>query len=183
MQIFNSPTRYGAVAQSLHWLVVVLVILAWVLGVSDDLLPKGPAREAGLYIHITAGLLVIVLTFVRLLWRTADPSPPAESTEFGDWSFAGWMGLGARLAHVGLYVLLVAAPLVGIAVQFARGGLAGVRAVRDRFAVAPTRFRAQSEEFTNCCRGLLHCRPAPRRRWCIVGVQIARCPDAAGIGR
>lgn len=121
MQIFNSPTRYGAVAQSLHWLVVVLVILAWVLGVSDDLLPKGPAREAGLYIHITAGLLVIVLTFVRLLWRTADPSPPAENTEFGDWSFAGWMGLGARLAHFGLYVLLVAAPLVGIAVQFARG--------------------------------------------------------------
>ncbi|QWG14264.1 cytochrome b/b6 domain-containing protein [Bradyrhizobium sediminis] len=121
MQIFNSPTRYGAVAQSLHWLVVVLVILAWVLGVSDDLLPKGPAREAGLYIHITAGLLVIVLTFVRLLWRTVDPSPPAESTEFGDWSFAGWMGLGAKLAHFGLYVLLVAAPLVGIAVQFARG--------------------------------------------------------------
>jgi len=121
MQIFNSPTRYGAVAQSLHWSAVALVILAWVLGVSDDLLPKGPARAAGLYIHITAGLLVIVLTFVRLLYRTADPSPPAPSTEFGYWSFAGWMGLGAKLAHVGLYVLLVAAPLVGIAVQFARG--------------------------------------------------------------
>ena len=121
MQIFNSPTRYGAIAQSMHWFVVVLVILAWVLGVSDDLLPKGPARAAGLYIHITAGLLVIVLTLVRLLWRTADPSPPAERTEFGDWSFAGWMDLGARLAHFGLYVLLVAVPLVGIAVQFAKG--------------------------------------------------------------
>lgn len=121
MQIFNSPTRYGAVAQSLHWFAVALVILAWVLGISGDLLPKGPAREAGLYIHITAGLLVIVLTCVRLLYRTADPSPPAENTEFGDWSFAGWMGLGAKLAHLGLYLLLVAVPLVGIAVQFARG--------------------------------------------------------------
>lgn len=76
---------------------------SWWCGVSDDLLPKGPAREAGLYIHITAGLLVIVLTFARLLWRTADPSPPAENTEFGDWSFAGWMGLGAKLAHFGLF--------------------------------------------------------------------------------
>lgn len=121
MQIFNSPTRYGAVAQSLHWLAVALVILAWVLGISGDLLPKGPAREAGLYIHVIAGMLVIVLTVVRLLYRTADPSPPAEHTEFGDWSFAGWMGLGAKLAHLGLYLLLVAVPVVGIAVQFARG--------------------------------------------------------------
>ena len=121
MQIFNSPTRYGAVAQSLHWLAVVLVILSWVLGISRDLLPKGPARVAGIFIHITAGLVVIVLTFARLLYRTADPSPPAEKTEFGDWSLAGWIGLGAKLAHLGLYVLLVAVPLVGIAVQFARG--------------------------------------------------------------
>lgn len=121
MQIYNSPTRYGAVAQSFHWLAVALVILAWGLGISGDALPKGPARDAGLYIHITAGLLVILLTFVRLLWRGADPSPPAEKTEFGDWSFAGWMGLGAKLAHFGLYVLLVAVPVIGIAVQFARG--------------------------------------------------------------
>ena len=121
MQIFNSPTRYGAVAQSLHWFAVALVILAWGLGISGDLLPKGPARAAGLYIHITAGNLVIVLTLVRLLWRTADPSPPAENTEFGNWSFAGWIGLGAKLAHLGLFVLLVAVPLIGIAVQFARG--------------------------------------------------------------
>ncbi len=121
MQIFNSATRYGAVAQSFHWLAVVLVIVAWVLGISDDLLPKGPARAAGLYIHITAGLLVVVLTIMRLLWRGVDPSPAAEKTEFGDWSFAGWIGLGAKLAHVGLYVLLVAAPLVGIAALFARG--------------------------------------------------------------
>lgn len=121
MQIFNSPTRYGAVAQLFHWLAVGLVIVAWVLGVSDDLLPKGPARATGLYIHIAAGLLVIVLTIVRLLWRGADPSPAAEKTEFGERSFAVWMDLGGKLAHVGLYVLLVAVPLVGIALQFARG--------------------------------------------------------------
>lgn len=121
MQILNSPTRYGANAQSFHWFAVALVILAWVLGVSDDLLPRGSARATGLYIHITAGLLVIVLTVMRLLYRTADSSPSAANTEFGNGSLAGWMGLGAKLAHLGLYLLLVAVPLVGIAVQFARG--------------------------------------------------------------
>ena len=121
MQILNSPTRYGAIAQSFHWFAVALVILAWVLGVSDELLPRGTARATGLYIHITAGLLVIVLTVMRLLYRTADPSPSAANTEFRNGALAGWMGLGAKLAHLGLYLLLVAVPLVGIAVQFARG--------------------------------------------------------------
>ena len=64
---------------------------------------------------------MIVLTVMRLLYRTADSSPSAANTEFGNGSLAGWMGLGAKLAHLGLYLLLVAVPLVGIAVQFARG--------------------------------------------------------------
>lgn len=122
MQIFNSANRYGAIVQSLHWITVLLVVLAWVLGIGGDALPKGAPRDAGLYVHVTAGLLVLVLTAIRLAWRMVDPSPAAESTLFGDWSFAGIVGLGAKLAHLGLYVLLVAVPILGIIVQFARGG-------------------------------------------------------------
>lgn len=121
MQLFNSPTRYGAISQSLHWSVVVLVALAWGLGLVGDELPKGAAEAAALFVHISAGLLVIFLTIVRLLWRMADKPPQAEKTEYGEWAFAGWIGLGAKLAHLGLYLLLFAVPLLGIAVQFARG--------------------------------------------------------------
>ena len=64
---------------------------------------------------------MIVLTVMRLLYRTADPSPLAANTELRNGALAGWMGLGAKLAHLGLYLLLVAVPLVGMAVQFARG--------------------------------------------------------------
>jgi cytochrome b561 len=121
MQLFNSPTRYGVIAQCLHWAAVALVILAWTLGMLGDELPRGPSRDLGLYIHTTAGLLVIALTILRLLWRLVDPSPPAEKTRFGEWLFADWIGLGAKLAHFGLYVLLVAVPVAGIFLQFARG--------------------------------------------------------------
>lgn len=121
MQIFNSSIRYGAIAQSLHWCAVLLVVLAWGLGIAGDEFPKGSAQAAGLYVHISAGLLVIFVTVFRLMWGVVDASPPAEKTEFGAWAFAGWMGLGAKLAHVGLYVLLMTVPLLGIAVQFARG--------------------------------------------------------------
>jgi cytochrome b561 len=121
MQFFNSPTRYGVIALSLHWAAVVLVVLAWTLGVLGDELPKGSSRDMELYIHILAGLSIIAITILRLLWRLVDPSPPPEKTLFGEWAFAGWMGLGAKLAHLGLYALLLLVPVTGIVLQFARG--------------------------------------------------------------
>lgn len=121
MQLLNSSARYGAIAQSLHWSVVLLVVLAWVFGVVGDEIPKGTAEAAVLFVHMSAGLLVVLLTMMRLLWRLADPSPQPERTEFGNFAFAEWIGLGAKLAHLGLYMLLVAVPLLGIAVEFARG--------------------------------------------------------------
>ena len=121
MQLLNSSRRYGLVAQSLHWIVVVLVVLAWSLGTLDDALPRGSARAVGLYIHISAGLAIIALTALRLLLRLADPPPPPEKTYVGERATAAWVELGAKLAHLGLYVLLVAVPVVGIALQFARG--------------------------------------------------------------
>ena len=121
MQIFNSPKRYGLVAQGLHWTAVAFVVLAWTLGMLGDELPQGPSRALGLYVHTTAGLLVIALTVLRLLWRLVDPSPPADRTYFGEWLFADWVGLGAKLVHFLLYALLVAVPIVGIVLQFARG--------------------------------------------------------------
>ena len=44
MQLFNSTRRYGAIPQILHWLTVLLVAVAWVIGVFGDVLPKGAPR-------------------------------------------------------------------------------------------------------------------------------------------
>ena len=46
----------------------------------------------------------------------ADPPPPPEPTVLGVW--LDWAG---RLAHYALYALLIAAPVAGIVLQFARG--------------------------------------------------------------
>jgi cytochrome b561 len=116
MHIRNSADRYGAVPQSLHWITVILVVIAWALGMFEDALPKGEARAAGLFIHITAGLAILVALTVRVLWRVVDSPPPPEPTVFGRWG-----DRASRLAHYALYALLVAVPVAGIAVQFARG--------------------------------------------------------------
>ena len=116
MGLRNSPEGYGAVAQAMHWLTVALVIVAWLLGEFDDVFPKGPARAASLYVHISAGLAVIGILVLRLFWRLGDPQPPNEPTLLGV-----WLDRAGHLAHYLLYALLIATPIAGIVLQFARG--------------------------------------------------------------
>jgi cytochrome b561 len=116
MQFRNSPDRYGTIPQLLHWLTVGLVVLAWALGTFDDALPKGAARSAGLFVHISVGIAILAVLTVRVLWRLADPPPLPESTVLGV-----LLERAGRLAHYGLYALLIAVPVAGIVLQFARG--------------------------------------------------------------
>jgi cytochrome b561 len=116
MQFRNSAESYGAISQALHWCTVILVVIAWVLGTFDDVLPKGAARAAGLFVHISAGLAILAVLVARMRWRMADPPPPAEPTMFGEWG-----DRASRLAHYALYALLVAVVIAGIVLQFARG--------------------------------------------------------------
>ncbi len=71
-----TPTRYGAVSQTFHWLTAILVGAAFLLG------EGGP--EARVYVaerastlnwHETLGILVIVVVVFRLVWRFFDPAP------------------------------------------------------------------------------------------------------------
>src|SRR5512138_1321102 len=112
----NSTEGYGAVPQMLHWITVALVVVAWFLGQFDDIFPKGAARTASLFVHVTAGLAVIGVLVMRLLWRLVDSPPPIERT-----SLAAWLDRAGRLVHYVLYALLIAAPISGIILQFARG--------------------------------------------------------------
>ena len=43
MQLMNSPARYGALPQALHWLTAIFVIAGWLLGQFIDAFPEGAA--------------------------------------------------------------------------------------------------------------------------------------------
>jgi cytochrome b561 len=116
MLIYNSSKGYGAIPQTAHWLTVVLVAVAWTLGLFGDELPKGPQRDAGLFVHISAGLAVIILLVVRLAWNLFNPPPSAGPKTLGV-----WLARLGQAAHYLLYALLIAVPVVGIVLQFARG--------------------------------------------------------------
>jgi cytochrome b561 len=112
--------RYGSIAQLLHWMTVLMVIVAWTLGVFGDDRPKGDTRAAWLVLHMSVGFLILVAVVMRLAWRVVDPPPPSEDNEFGRW-LGRFADPAARLGHVVLYALLIAVPVVGIVAQFARG--------------------------------------------------------------
>ena len=119
-QLTDSPQRYGTIPQFLHWMTVVLVIVAWTLGIFGDDLPKGGVRAAGLFIHVSAGLLILIALIMRLAARIAVPPPPPEPNEFSRW-LGALADPSARLVQYTLYVLLVVVPVMGIVTQFARG--------------------------------------------------------------
>jgi cytochrome b561 len=116
MQLANSKTRYGALAQAFHWLTAICVIAGWLLGQFLDVFPKGPPRNVAFFMHMTLGQVVMVLLIVRIIWRVANPPPPLEPTRFGR-----LLAIASRVGHYLLYALLVAVPILGIIVQLKRG--------------------------------------------------------------
>jgi cytochrome b561 len=100
----------------MHWAVVMLVLGAALTGLFGEDLPRGAIREAGLFAHITFGLAILGFAMARLFWRLADPPPAPVNTPLGPWG-----ELGGQIAHYAIYALLIAIPVAGIMVQFARG--------------------------------------------------------------
>jgi cytochrome b561 len=111
MRFTNSKDRYGTIPQLLHWVMVLLVITAWLLGQFVDDLPKG-----ALSIHIWVGCALLLMLVVRAAWRMVDPPPPPEPTVLGP-----WLDHVGSLAHYALYLLLALVPVAGTVTQFARG--------------------------------------------------------------
>lgn len=106
MRAMPAVHRYTRVAVVLHWLIAALIVVNVGLGLSADVLPDDWVRPV-IDTHKSIGITVLGLVVLRLLWRVVHPPPPWPAT------LARWERLGAHLAHVALYVLMLALPLSG----------------------------------------------------------------------
>ena len=98
--------RYSIGAMIFHWVIAVAVIVNWrIVENAEDL--EGPARGAMMADHKALGILILLLTVGRLLWRWAHPVPPLPS------DLAKWEAVLARSVHIIFYVLLIGLPLGG----------------------------------------------------------------------
>jgi cytochrome b561 len=121
MQLTNTDSRYGIVAKTLHWVIVLLIITQYVLSqlaeAAEHARAAHPAAAleqlAWLARHKSVGLTIFALALVRLIWRFVSPPPPLPT------NMPRWQVVGARLTHYGFYVVLFAMPISGLVMSAA----------------------------------------------------------------
>lgn len=100
--------RYDPLTLALHWLTVLLVLVLWSIAQIWDWLPRGSApRHAAQALHVSLGMVFILVLLARLAWRLTagrrlapPPGPPL-------------VVFAARAAHGALYLLLVLMAISG----------------------------------------------------------------------
>ena len=134
-QAYNPATRV------LHWAGAVVVIIAWVLGISLDLFPRGPDRMLAMGVHTLLGLVVMGLAIPAILLRMATAGPAEEGPR--------WLVPFAKLMHATLYVLVVLAVVTGLLARWAHSGDASLVfgwTIPAPFPLAPTKLWGQLHE-------------------------------------
>ncbi|HLL09476.1 MAG TPA: cytochrome b [Rubrivivax sp.] len=106
--------RYSAPAMVLHWLMALLIVANLAVGLSMVRMPLSPTRLVLYNAHKWAGVLILALAALRLLWRLAHAPPLLSPTP-------AWQHTAARATHATLYLLFFAVPLLGWAYSSAAG--------------------------------------------------------------
>ena len=111
----TATARYTRTAIALHWLIALLIIAAFLLGVTMSDMAPSITKLKLVNWHKWLGVTVLGLAALRLLWRLTHTAPALPA------AMAGWQVLAAKLGHLGLYLLMFAVPLSGYFFSLAAG--------------------------------------------------------------
>lgn len=119
-----SPSKYPLLQITLHWLIALLIIAAWLLseGMGQALRARAESGATGIEgntIHVWLGgatfLLVLIRIVVRLIQGAPGPVPGGSDL----------MEKGAVWGHRLLYALMVLTPALGAATWYGGIGFTG----------------------------------------------------------
>ncbi|MCZ8253656.1 MAG: cytochrome b [Hylemonella sp.] len=114
-----TPARYTRTAIALHWLLALLLLGMFVVGLYMTSLPFSPQRLKLYNWHKWAGIVVLTLSFLRLLWRLSHRPPALPDAVLA--AMPTWQRLAHHGTHGALYLLFFAIPLLGWAYSSAAG--------------------------------------------------------------
>lgn len=116
MGLGTNGDRYGRLAVALHWLMFLLLVAVCCTMEFRSIFPKGSdGRELMKASHYLLGMVVFTLVWLRLVVRLSGPVPAIVPRP------PQWQSALAGLAHVALYLIMVAMPLLGWAALNADG--------------------------------------------------------------
>lgn len=117
-----APLAYSKPQKVLHWLVVVLIALQWLIFDSmgkpfhDTMDAGAPVWSLTPVVHLAIGLAILVLALARLGLRLTHGAPEAPAEEPEPFRTA------SKWAHWAIYALLLLMPVSGLVAWF---GLVG----------------------------------------------------------
>ncbi|CBG88382.1 cytochrome b561 [Citrobacter rodentium] len=106
--------KYSGLQISIHWLVFLLVIVAYCAMEFRGLFPRS-YRPAINMIHVSCGIGVLALMLARLVVRLKFPAPPIVPKP------KPMMTGLAHLGHLVIYLLFIALPVIGLVMMYNRG--------------------------------------------------------------
>lgn len=114
-----STSRYSATAMWLHWLLAVAIVSAFGVGLYVEGLPFSPQKLKLINWHKWAGVTILALSALRLLWRLTH-RPPALPAKVS-LGMPGWQVSAYHATHHLMYALFFIVPLAGWAYSSAKG--------------------------------------------------------------
>lgn len=111
----DSRSGYGLMSIAIHWISALFILFLFGLGTYmvdlgyyDDWYHKGPE------LHISLGLVVLLLMLLRVVWRIVNPTPVELSAKPAQ-------NLAAKLVKLGLYGFIFVVLISGYLITTAEG--------------------------------------------------------------
>src|SRR5882757_7081773 len=125
---------YSRPLRMVHWTIAILVTCQLAIAVVLTQLRSLAYGQLVLSLHRQLGLVILLLVLARFVLIRRQRGPIEIPSPF-----PSWQQRAAALVHGAFYVLLVAQPVIGILVAWARGdsvGLFGVAQVAPPFDIS-----------------------------------------------
>ena len=119
MNALPGANRYGAIAIAFHWLLALVIVGSFSVGLYMHDLPFSPQRLKLFNWHKWTGVTILVLSALRLLWRLTHRSPPLPERVLC--AMPAWQRHAHHATHALMYALFFAVPLAGWAYSSAAG--------------------------------------------------------------
>ena len=116
MRVRNTDQNFGIVAIGLHWFSALIVVGLFASGLyMRSLTYYDSLYQALPFYHKSVGIVLLLLTLGRLVWCVINVKPkPLDNHN-------AFEKKAAKMAHIGLYLLMLLVMLVGYLIPTAKG--------------------------------------------------------------
>jgi cytochrome b561 len=99
--------QYTRTAIVLHWVIALLIVANFVLGLTMVDLPLSPQKLKYFSYHKWTGITIWLIVMLRIVWRLGHRPPLLPA------GMPGWQRAAAHVSHFALYLLMFAIPISG----------------------------------------------------------------------